>query len=380
MKIKVNTASWKKAVKKALSLAGTNSGNPKETCIGINIKEGNSYLQVLESGVHNTTIQLEDITIEEEGACYLQHNSLKNLDSQAITLKEFEVSLLNNNLIYSVVGFGAISEPIFHDQNPFQGMTFETDNYTLLEEGNTPFIKLLSSGVKSFSDVVEDKSKSTISVVLNKENSIMAGVLSNSSATGLVYNFTSEATADFTIKTELIKKVSFLFDDESTVKVEKGNNTLKVTSSKGESLLSISKGNEIATTYLSNSFKLEADSSVLLEADNLKAIAKWQSYGNEDGGCISIYSEEDKLLVKGDKTQEASSIDYGESNPFNLVKLPTELLLGAVNVMPKDSPLTFKVTVQNVANFDHPIKTALLIHEEDDYTSTAYLSEPAVRN
>lgn len=380
MKIKVNTSSWKKAVKKALSLVGTNSGNLNESCVGINISAEGSYLHAIEAGVHNTFITLEDITIEEEGTCFIQHSSLKNLDSQAIVLKEFEVELKDNNLIYSVEGFGAISEPVFHNQNPFQGMGFDTENYTLLEEGDTPFVKLLNTGVKSFSDIVEDKSKSVITIVLNNENSIMAGVLSNSSASGLVYNFVSKCKADFTIKTELIKNMSFLFDNESTVTLEKGDNTLKITSNKGQSVLSIGKGNDVATTYLSNSFKTEADSSVLLEADKLKAIAKWQSYGNEDGGCISIYSKEDTLLIKGDKTQEASSMEYGETNPFNLIKLPTELLLGAANVTPKDSTLTLKVTVQTVANFDHPIKTALLIHENTDYSSTAYLSEPALRN
>lgn len=380
MKIKVNTATWKKALKKALSLVGNASGNPKENCIGIIIQEDNSYLEVLESGVHNTIIKLKDIVIEEEGFCYLQYNSLKSLDSQTITLKEFEISLNNNNLIYSVEEFGAISEPIFHDQDPFQGMKFDQNNFELLEEGSTPLVKLLNTGVKSFSDTTEDKTKTVVNIILDEENSIMSGVISNSTATGLVYNFTSNSSTDFTIRTELIKNVSFLFENEESVKLEKNNNTLKITSDKGESVLQINGANKDSINYLSASFKTEADSLMLLDADKLKAIVKWQSYGNENGGCISIYSEEDKLLIKGDKTEEASSLAYEEINPFNLIKLPTELLLGAVNCIPKDVPLTLKVTTQKVANRDNLIKTGLLIYEEQDYTGTAYLSEPALLN
>ena len=49
MKIKVNVATWKSAVTKANSLSSKVSNNPNEYCVHINIKEGNSYLAVVES-------------------------------------------------------------------------------------------------------------------------------------------------------------------------------------------------------------------------------------------------------------------------------------------------------------------------------------------
>lgn len=373
MKIKVNTSAWKDAVKKALSLVGSTSGDPNESCIGISITEGNSYFLVLENGAHNTYIKLNDIEIEEEGGCFIQYNSLSNLSKLEINPKEFTVTLQDNKLVYSVEKLGAVSEPIYHNQNPFNGKLFSSEQYTLLEEGNTPLINLLKNGVKVYVDTTgANKTPAFIDVLLNGDKSIISGFLSDSEASSLMYSFKSDNKTGFNIKSSLLKKLNFLLEDGA--KIEKSANTLQITSSKGSTVVSIGKDSTIGLNHKLNSFENdEVDSSALLKAEELSSVVKMQKYG--ESATISIYSEDNQLKVKGDKTEQASTLEYTEFSPFNLVKLSTDLFAGAVSIIPKNSTVTLKITASEIGS--KVIKTALLITETDDYTSTIDLQEPA---
>jgi hypothetical protein len=371
MKIKVNAATWKTAVTKANKLVGKVSGNPNESCIQINIKEDNNYLYVVEAGVHNTKINLTNIEILEEGNCYLQADSLSKMTGSLFT-KELIVETKNNKLVYEVEGLGAIYEPIFHNQSPFHGMVFAKEDYYLVAEGETTFSKLLKNNIKPLIDNKDDINKG-LQVVLNKDKSVISGKISL--AGGLVYTFESEANCSFTLKTELFKSMSFILEDLSTFKLEKGNSTIKLSSSKGETILSCTNAKDSEVTNLVKSFTSKEDSVALIKAEELSNVVRWQSYNAEDGNCISIHSEEDKLLIKGDKTEEASNLEYNESSPFNPIKLTADGFTKAVATLPKDSVVTLKTTLTDIIGRD-PIKNMLVIYESDDYTSTAYLSEP----
>ena len=373
MKIKVNVATWKSAVTKANSLSGKVSNNPNESCVHINIKEGNSYLAVVESGVHNTKINLTDIKIIEEGSCYIQVDSLVKL-TKSLFSKELTVKLRDNKLIYEADNYGSISEPIYHNLSPFHGMLFAPEDYTLVEEGVTSFSKLLKTNLKPFVEKVGND-PAFISVILNKDNSTISGNISL--AGGLVYSFTSEAESSFAIKTALVKSMMFILDDLDTFKLEKGATTIKLFSSKGETILIVDKVKEANIKHLIKSFSEKEDSSAILKAEELINVTMWQSYGAKDGSCISIHSEEEKLLIKGDKTEQASSLDYNETSGFNTIKLPTDGLSKAVSILPKDSVATLKTTVTEIVG-KPPVKSLLVIMETNDYTSTAYLAELAL--
>ena len=372
MKIKVNVATWKSAVTKANSLSSKVSNNPNESCVHINIKEGNSYLAVVESGVHNTKINL-DIKIIEEGSCYIQVDSLVKL-TKSLFSKELTVKLRDNKLIYEADNYGSISEPIYHNLSPFHGMLFAPEDYTLVEEGVTSFSKLLKTNLKPFVEKVGND-PAFISVILNKDNSTISGNISL--AGGLVYSFTSEAESSFAIKTALVKSMMFILDDLDTFKLEKGATTIKLFSSKGETILIVDKVKEANIKHLIKSFSEKEDSSAILKAEELINVTMWQSYGAKDGSCISIHSEEEKLLIKGDKTEQASSLDYNETSGFNPIKLPTDGLSKAVSILPKDSVATLKTTVTEIVG-KPPVKSLLVIMETNDYTSTAYLAELAL--
>ena len=373
MKIKVNVATWKSAVTKANSLSGKASNNPNESCVHIYIKEGNSYLAVVESGVHNTKINLTDIKIIEEGSCYIQVDSLVKL-TKSLFSKELTVKLRDNKLIYEADNYGSISEPIYHNLSPFHGMLFAPEDYTLVEEGVTSFSKLLKTNLKPFVEKVGND-PAFISVILNKDNSTISGNISL--AGGLVYSFTSEAESSFAIKTALVKSMMFILDDLDTFKLEKGATTIKLFSSKGETILIVDKVKEANIKHLIKSFSEKEDSSAILKAEELINVTMWQSYGAKDGSCISIHSEEEKLLIKGDKTEQASSLDYNETSGFNPIKLPTDGLSKAVSILPKDSVATLKTTVTEIVG-KPPVKSLLVIMETNDYTSTAYLAELAL--
>ena len=373
MKIKVNVATWKSAVTKANSLSGKVSNNPNESCVHINIKEGNSYLAVVESGVHNTKINLTDIKIIEEGSCYIQVDSLVKL-TKSLFSKELTVKLRDNKLIYEADNYGSISEPIYYNLSPFHGMLFAPEDYTLVEEGVTSFSKLLKTNLKPFVEKVGND-PAFISVILNKDNSTISGNISL--AGGLVYSFTSEAESSFAIKTALVKSMMFILDDLDTFKLEKGATTIKLFSSKGETILIVDKVKEANIKHLIKSFSEKEDSSAILKAEELINVTMWQSYGAKDGSCISIHSEEEKLLIKGDKTEQASSLDYNETSGFNPIKLPTDGLSKAVSILPKDSVATLKTTVTEIVG-KPPVKSLLVIMETNDYTSTAYLAELAL--
>lgn len=373
MKIKVNVASWKSAVNKAKSLSGTGSSNPNESCVHINIKESNSYLAVVESGVHNTKINLTDIEIIEEGSCYIQTKSLENL-TKSLFSKEVTVKLRDNKLIYEADSYGSISEPIYHNASPFHGLVLSTEDYTLVEEGVTSFSKLLKANLKPFVEKVGNDS-AFISVILDRDNSTISGNISL--AGGLVYSFTSEAESSFAIKTALVKSMMFILDDLDTFKLEKGATTIKLSSSKGETILIVDKVKKAGIKHLIKSFSEKEDSSAILKAEELINVTMWQSYGAKDGSCISIHSEEEKLLIKGDKTEQASSLNYSETSVFNPIKLPTDGLSKAVSILPKDSVATLKTTVTEVVG-KPPVKSLLVIMETNDYTSTAYLAELAL--
>lgn len=376
MKIKVSVSSWKSAVNKAKSLSGISSGNPNESCVQINIKEGNSYLAILESGVHNTKINLTDIEIIREGSCYIQTKSLENL-TKSLFSKELVVEFRDNKLIYEADNYGSISEPIYYNPSPFHGMLFAPEDYTLVEEGVTPFSKLLKNNLKPFLDKVGDNTSGIISVILNKNNSIISGNISL--VGGLIYSFNSEAQYSFAIKTTLIKSMLFLLEDLETFKLEKGATTIKLSSSKGETILTVDKVKEANIKYLVESFSDKEDSIAVLKSEELINVTMWQSYGVKDGSCISIQSEEEKLLIKGDKTEEASSLNYSESSTFNYIKLPTDGLAKAVSILPKDSVATLKTTITEIIE-GPSVKSLLVIMEAEDYTSTAYLTEPAEMN
>ena len=373
MKIKVNVATWKSAVTKANSLSSKVSNNPNESCVHINIKEGNSYLAVVESGVHNTKINLTDIKIIEEGSCYIQVDSLVKL-TKSLFSKELTVKLRDNKLIYEADNYGSISEPIYYNLSPFHGMLFAPEDYTLVEEGVTSFSKLLKTNLKPFVEKVGND-PAFISVILNKDNSTISGNISL--AGGLVYSFTSEAESSFAIKTALVKSMMFILDDLDTFKLEKGATTIKLFSSKGETILIVDKVKEANIKHLIKSFSEKEDSSAILKAEELINVTMWQSYGAKDGSCISIHSEEEKLLIKGDKTEQASSLDYNETSGFNPIKLPTDGLSKAVSILPKDSVATLKTTVTEIVG-KPPVKSLLVIMETNDYTSTAYLAELAL--
>ena len=372
MKIKVNVATWKSAVTKVNSLSSKVSNNPNESCVHINIKEGNSYLAVVESGVHNTKINL-DIKIIEEGSCYIQVDSLVKL-TKSLFSKELTVKLRDNKLIYEADNYGSISEPIYYNLSPFHGMLFAPEDYTLVEEGVTSFSKLLKTNLKPFVEKVGND-PAFISVILNKDNSTISGNISL--AGGLVYSFTSEAESSFAIKTALVKSMMFILDDLDTFKLEKGATTIKLFSSKGETILIVDKVKEANIKHLIKSFSEKEDSSAILKAEELINVTMWQSYGAKDGSCISIHSEEEKLLIKGDKTEQASSLDYNETSGFNPIKLPTDGLSKAVSILPKDSVATLKTTVTEIVG-KPPVKSLLVIMETNDYTSTAYLAELAL--
>jgi hypothetical protein len=373
MKIKVNVATWKSAVNKANSLSGKASSNPNESCVHIYIKEGNSYLAVVESGVHNTKINLTDIKIIEEGSCYIQVEALTKL-TKSLFSKELTVELKDNKLIYGADTYGSISEPIYHNPSPFHGMLFAPEDYTLIEKGVTSFSKLLKTNLKPFVEKVGND-PAFISVILNKDNSTISGNISL--AGGLVYSFTSETACSFAIKTALVKSMMFILDELDTFKLEKGATTIKLSSSKGETVLIVDKVKEASIQYLVKSFSDKEDSSAILKSEELINVILWQSYGATDGSCISIQSEEDKLLIKGDKTEESSSLDYNETSVFNSIKLPTDGLSKAVSILSKDSVATLKTTVTEVAGRP-PVKSLLVIMETNDYTSTAYLAELAL--
>lgn len=373
MKIKVNVATWKSAVTKVNSLSSKVSNNPNESCVHINIKEGNSYLAVVESGVHNTKINLTDIKIIEEGSCYIQVDSLVKL-TKSLFSKELTVKLRDNKLIYEADNYGSISEPIYYNLSPFHGMLFAPEDYTLVEEGVTSFSKLLKTNLKPFVEKVGND-PAFISVILNKDNSTISGNISL--AGGLVYSFTSEAESSFAIKTALVKSMMFILDDLDTFKLEKGATTIKLSSSKGETILIVDKVKEANIKHLIKSFSEKEDSSAILKAEELINVTMWQSYGAKDGSCISIHSEEEKLLIKGDKTEQASSLDYNETSGFNPIKLPTDGLSKAVSILPKDSVATLKTTVTEIVG-KPPVKSLLVIMETNDYTSTAYLAELAL--
>ena len=375
MKIKVNVASWKSAVNKAKSLSGTSSGNPNESCVQIYIKEGNSYLAILESGVHNTKINLTDIEIIKEGSCYIQTKSLENL-TKPLFSKELIVEFKDNKLIYEADSYGSISEPIYYNPNPFHGLLFAPEDYTLVEKGVTPFSKLVKANLKPFVDKVGETTPGIVSVILDKDNSTISGNISL--AGGLVYSFTSEADCSFAIKTALVKSMLFILEDLDTFKLEKGATTIKLSSSKGETLLIVDKVKEASIKHLVNSFSEKEDSSAILKSEELINILLWQSYGAKDGSCISIHSEEEKLLIKGDKTEEASALDYNETSVFNLINLPTYGLSKAVTILPKDSVATLKTIEEEVIGRADKPKKLLVIMEAEDYISTAYLSEPVL--
>ena len=294
--------------------------------------------------------------------------------TKSLFSKELTVKLRDNKLIYEADNYGSISEPIYYNLSPFHGMLFAPEDYTLVEEGVTSFSKLLKTNLKPFVEKVGNDS-AFISVILNKDNSTISGNISL--AGGLVYSFTSEAESSFAIKTALVKSMMFILDDLDTFKLEKGATTIKLFSSKGETILIVDKVKEANIKHLIKSFSEKEDSSAILKAEELINVTMWQSYGAKDGSCISIHSEEEKLLIKGDKTEQASSLDYNETSGFNPIKLPTDGLSKAVSILPKDSVATLKTTVTEIVG-KPPVKSLLVIMETNDYTSTAYLAELAL--
>ena len=191
----------------------------------------------------------------------------------------------------------------------------------------------------------------------------------------LIYKFKSDTENNFSIKTGLLKSMSFLLEDLDTFRIEKSNTTIKLSSSKGETILNIGKVNENALNERLKSFTVKEESTVMIKSEELSNVVRWQSYNSEDGNCISIESKEDKLLIKGDKTEEPSTLEYNEVSPFNLIKLTVDGFTKAVSILPKDSIVTLKTTLTYIIDRE-PIKNIHVIYEGDNYISTAYLSEP----
>lgn len=376
MKIIVNSSLWKKAVSQALSLVGKKSGNPNESCVGINlvpcINTSIVELWVLEAGVHTTKIVIPECTIiyESREPVYIQASSLEKLNKANIDSTELTILVEKNKLVYSVEKLGAISEPLYHNQNPFKGMDLGADDYILISEGNTSLVNILKSGLKFFVD-------KDINIILKRENSYITSGISLSADVKYVFNSNLEEEVEFSTRTDTLKKLSFLLEhtEEIPLLIEKGVKILKITSSKGETIINVGNINKARIKGISSLDCEQEVASSIFNAEDLKKIIKWQSYGVEDGDTIFFESEGNNFLIKGSKSDKPSILDYKEETTFQKINLPSDAIIAALNFFVKDSEIKFTQIKLSAGNF--VVGYLILELEELSYKIKIYLGEPA---
>ena len=386
MKIKVNSQVWKKAITQALNLVGKNSGNPNESCVGIHVVPciNGDYveLRVVEAGVHMTKITVPNCEVSSgSNTIYVQYSSLdklnKNLDTGSL-----EIIFEHNKIIYSLDNLGAISEPIFHNQDPFKGMLLEEEEYTLIEDKDI-LLKIFQSKIKPIVDYKEEglSKKSRVGVSLNKENSYIFGQVSLSGY--ISYKFKCNTITDFGINGDLLKKVSFIFDkakgeEENTITIEKSNKHLKLSSINGASVITLDTINKAVVNQLLSLSNKEVECSTLIKIDEFAKVIKWQSYNKENGDNISIFSKDNELLIQGNKADKPSTLEYGELEEFTKITIPTDSLITVSGAFSKEDTIVNLKKVDSSVG-DHTLKVALFSVEGEDINTTIYLYEQPTR-
>lgn len=363
MKVKIQINLYKQLVSRICSLVNKETANSKEKNIKLEVTDKWIKVTAVQNSVLKGTFSLLITELDqiEPGVVYVNAEAFSKITS-SLPNEPYVIISLNRKkeLVYKVPSYGSISESIYNDQDPFKGIQFYENRFNLL------------SSPVDLSEVV---------TALNKcASSSQAWFVAENNSLQLYGQFAQSGFVKYTIDAELknefqvylnhanLKSVSYLEEIEIHYNIKP--KSLKFISEEQEFTLI---GKEVCKVPFKaiNIVDQVKTKPIAVSLEDLNKAVLWQSYGFQEGDGMTLLSEGDSLIIKGERVEEAASIQLISGSEFGEITLPTEALKSALKTLGKSEHVdlslvnTSKINILKLApNKESKFKTVTILYEQ----------------
>lgn len=368
LKIKANSASYKKLIGAAAALVNKATSNPNEKCLHLVGKDGQLFVTACSNSAHKITL-VEGVEVTNPGFVFIDADTVQSMTkSLPPDSGDLEISVSNKaQLTYRINGLGAIAENIFSNQDAFKGIVFGEDKFQALTQGCTQLasvISMIGAVCNSYSDIWISFSQEAISVY---------GQFSES---GFVkYTFEQANGAEFNayFKHPTLKAVNGL-GDALTIQY---NPVTKGLMFEGSGGTLIQNGSATKTSEFEGvDFVKEQDPAgkVVVKYAELTKAVQWHSYGAQTGDGITLSFANEKLKVQGRRIEEAAEIATEDgSETFGSITLPMQGLASALKGVQADFIVISTIVIS--LGTEQQIRVALFEPWDSAISASAILYE-----
>lgn len=320
-----DSATYKKTIALACSIASKRILEPIEQCIELKAENGLLYISCIESGSHylNTAIPVE---VVKPGKLYILSSKLSDITKRLSPKNVLELYDDNGLIHYKVPVLGNIQESLFHDQTGFSPKPVsQADN------------KFKLMGVYSgLNDVI----KLASSFSFSGKNILLSGtateliIYSQFSETGYIcYKVPTTSEAFNVYLNPKIVRIASLLGEDMTLLYNKEDNLLRFKYINNSNSFTMAVDTVESKSYAVFKKLLESavtDYCVVNQSDLLSAI-EWQSYGRGVAQSILLGSIDKELSIGGDSGARLGCEIYTKFDPINLPIESLSLALKAIS-------------------------------------------------
>lgn len=353
MKVKIQINPYKQLISKICSLVNEQSANPKEQNIelevvkklgledGSEIKKNFIKVTAVQNSVLKGTfsIPITESDPLEEGVVYLNAKALSKMTS-SLPNEPYVIISLNKKkeLVYKVASYGSVSESIYNDQDPFRGIQFYENKFS-------PLIKSIN-----LSEGISALSKCTASpqawFVVEGNTLQLYGQFSQSGFVKYSYQLEKKVSFNFQVYLNHANLTPASHLEECEIKYNVKPKSLKFISGEQEFILI---GKEVCTVPFKavNLVENLEIPSITVNLEELNKAVSWQAYGSQEGDGITLSYEDQTLIIKGSRVEEAAAIQVLQGSEFDEITLHTEALISALKTVGKTDHLNLSIANTN---------------------------------
>jgi hypothetical protein len=156
-------AAFKSVISSSISPINTNTSNPNEKVVELELKENCLTITTLEANRFKL-INRFNVEQQVEGKVYINASFLESMTKRLPNASGVIVEVKNNELTYKVNGLGVISQALYSDQNAFKGFSFSPVALNNITENILCNIKLTVGKTSDTCLLSADKANNLFSV------------------------------------------------------------------------------------------------------------------------------------------------------------------------------------------------------------------------
>ncbi len=338
----INSADFSRCIKSASTLLNLSSPNEREQTLRLTSTEDKLSILGLSTDSHlfkfNINIQDENKTYID---CYIKADKLINLLSLLSSVNDFELTLEENGLVFSHEKYGAVTEALYFNQEAFEGIKFNLENYTPL---NSKDIYNLLTSISSYNNpqALFKISNGCISLYgYYSEGGVFRYRINN--------DLVVQKDINFYTNFSILKNISNL-GKELKLSYCTSPLGLKTVSNIGEIIIKCSfiKNDEFEIIDYVNT--LEVLASITIDSSELINAVNWQTHNYTLGQSIYLSSKDNSFNLKTEN-KSPSNINCSEGE-IQEIKVSISGLLSLLKVVGKNTKIDIKQYLLNYGELE----------------------------